>query len=99
MCVTDSDYVYTLPYIGFNKNRSSKTDSTIETQVVSRKKLTNHNRLFFLHLTMISQFLADYDFRLYCRPSLRLTNHNNFSEEWSGCDWLILELWFLLNLI
>jgi len=47
-----------------------KTGSTIESQVVSRKKLTNHNRLFFLHLTMIGQFLAAYDLRLYCRTGL-----------------------------
>jgi len=30
---------------------------------------------------------------------LRLTNYNNFSKEWSGCDWLDLELRFLFNLI
>jgi len=37
---------------------------------LKRYKLTNHNRLFFSHLTMTGQFLAAYDLRLYCRPSL-----------------------------
>jgi len=48
-----------------------KARSTIESQVVSRKKLTNHNRLFFSHLIMTGQFLAAYDLQFYCRPSLR----------------------------
>jgi len=41
-------------------------------KVASRKpqELTNHNRLFFSHLTVIGQFLAACDLRFYCRTGL-----------------------------
>jgi len=41
---------------------------------MSRKKLTNHNRLFFSHLTMTDQFLAAYDLRLYCTGFRAITH-------------------------
>jgi len=48
--------------------------------VVSRKKLTNHNRSFVSRSTVIGQFPTVYDLRLYCRTGLNARNYRHDSH-------------------